>query len=111
MGRIDDVLIVRGINVYPSAVENIVHRFDDVGEFAVDVSRPDALDEMEVRIEVRDGDPASVAAAVAGAIRNAIGLRSRVTPVPFGTLPRFDLKARRFVDHRKMEDRSGQGQR
>jgi phenylacetate-CoA ligase len=111
MGRIDDVLIVRGINVYPSAVENIVRRFDNVGEFAVDVTRPDALDEMEVRIEVRADDPASVTSAVAGAIRNAIGLRTQVTAVPFGTLPRFDLKARRFVDHRKMDDRSSRDHR
>ena len=111
MGRIDDVLIVRGINVYPSAVENIVRRFDEVGEFAVDVSRPETLDELEVRIEVRSADPAAVASAVAGAIRNAIGLRTRVTPVPFGTLPRFDLKARRFVDHRKTDERPNGGQR
>jgi len=111
IGRIDDVLIVRGINVYPSAIENIVRRFDEVGEFAVDVSRPERLDEMEVRIEVRQADPAPVATAVATAIRNDIGLRTRVTPVPFGTLPRFDLKARRFTDHRKVEDRSPEVER
>lgn len=109
VGRIDDVLVVRGINVYPSAVENIVRRFNEVGEFAVDVSRPGELDEMEVRIEVRDADPAAVANAVSGAIRDAIGLRTKVTPLPFGTLPRFDLKARRFRDHRKADERAAAG--
>lgn len=100
IGRIDDVLIVRGINVFPSAVENIVRRFPEVGEFAVDVFRRGELDEMEVRIEVKNGESDDVAAAVAKELRNGLGLRAQVRPVQFGTLPRFDLKARRFTDHR-----------
>jgi phenylacetate-CoA ligase len=103
IGRVDDVLIVRGINVFPSAIENIVRRFPEVGEFAVDVYRNKDLDEMEVRIEVKDADPDSVTPAVAKEIRNAIGLRAEVNAVPFGTLPRFDLKARRLTDHRRIE--------
>lgn len=101
IGRIDDVLIVRGINVFPSAVENIVRRFPQVGEFAVDVNRHRELDEMEVRIEVRNSEPEMIAAAVAKELRNGLGLRAQVKAVPFGTLPRFDLKARRFTDHRR----------
>ncbi len=100
IGRIDDVLIVRGINVFPSALENIVRRFPVVGEFAVDVHRRRELDEMEVQVEVKNADPAATAAAVAREIRAGIGLRAEVAPVPFGTLPRFDLKAKRFTDHR-----------
>ena len=101
IGRIDDVLIVRGINVFPSALENIVRRFPEVGEFAVDLHRVKELDEMEIRVEIRGGDADQVAADVGNAIRNSIGLRVQVTPAPFGTLPRFDLKARRFNDHRR----------
>jgi phenylacetate-CoA ligase len=100
IGRIDDVVIVRGVNVFPSAVENIVRRFPEVGEFAVDVHRRKELDEMEIRIEVRGGAPEQLAAAVAQELRAGIGIRAKVEPVPFGTLPRFDLKARRFTDHR-----------
>jgi phenylacetate-CoA ligase len=103
IGRIDDVLIIRGINVFPSAIENIVRRFPEVGEFAVDVHQREELDEMEIRIEVRGEEPEKVSAAVAREIRNALTLRVQVTPVPFGTLPRFDLKARRFTDHRGAE--------
>jgi phenylacetate-CoA ligase len=99
-GRIDDVVIVRGVNVFPSAVETIVRRFPEVGEFAVTVFRRAELDEMEIRIETRGGDAAELAAAVAKEIRAGIGIRAEVTPVPFGTLPRFDLKARRFHDQR-----------
>jgi phenylacetate-CoA ligase len=103
IGRVDDVLIVRGINVFPSAIENIVRRFPEVGEFAVDVFRKGDLDEMDVRIEVREDDPETVVAAVGKEIRNALGLRVTVSHAPFGTLPRFDLKARRFTDHRKLK--------
>jgi phenylacetate-CoA ligase len=100
IGRVDDVLIVRGINVFPSAIENIVRRFQEVGEFAVDVTRRGELDDLVVRVEVREGDPDAVAAAVAKEFRAGIGLRMDVEAVPFGTLPRFDLKARRLTDHR-----------
>ena len=103
IGRIDQVYIVRGINVFPSAIENIVRRFPEVGEFAVDIYRKRTLDEMEVRIEVRNTDPEAFANLVSDEVRNGLGIRVNVIPVPFGTLPRFDLKARRFTDHRKFE--------
>ena len=103
IGRIDQVYIVRGINVFPSAIENIVRRFPEVGEFAVDIYRKRTLDEMEVRVEVRNTDPEAFANLVSDEVRNGLGIRVNVIPVPFGTLPRFDLKARRFTDHRKFE--------
>ncbi len=104
IGRIDDVMIVRGINVFPSAVENIVRRFAEIGEFAVDVHRRKELDEMEIRIEVRGGEPAAVSAALQNQLRNGLGLRAQVSAVPAGTLPRFDLKAKRFTDHRRASE-------
>ena len=100
IGRIDDALIVRGVTVFPSAIENIVRRFPEVVEFAVDVHRRQALDEMEVRLEVKSGESAALVARVAQSLRNVLGLRAAVEVVPPGTLPRFDLKARRFTDHR-----------
>jgi phenylacetate-CoA ligase len=103
IGRIDEVYIVRGINVFPSAIENIVRRFPESGEFAVDIYRRKTLDEMEVRIEVRNTDPEAFTNLVSDEIRNGLGIRVKVIPVPFGTLPRFDLKARRFTDHREFD--------
>jgi phenylacetate-CoA ligase len=100
IGRVDDAIVVRGVNVFPSAIENIVRRFPEVGEFAVDVFRHGELDDMEVRVEVMGKEPDIVAANVAKEIRLGLGLRISVSTVPFGTLPRFDRKARRFVDHR-----------
>ena len=101
IGRIDDALVVRGVNVFPSAIENIVRRFSEVGEFAVHVRRRKTLDEMVVQVETRADDPDSVSAAVARELHNGLGLRAMVEIAPFGTLPRFDLKAKRFIDHRK----------
>ena len=100
IGRIDDVLVVRGVNVFPSAIEDVVRRFPEVGEFAADVYRRHELDEMELRLEVNRADPEGVAAAVARDLRNGLGLRVVVKPVPYGTLPHFDRGARRFTDHR-----------
>ena len=104
IGRIDDVLIVRGVNVYPSAIENIVRGFPEVGEFVVDVFRAGELDEMEIRLEIRATDTDAILTAVVKAIRNALGLRVKVKSVPHGTLPRFELKARRFTDHRRLKN-------
>lgn len=100
IGRVDDVLIVRGINVFPSAIENILRSIPEIGEFAVDVYRTHELDDMVIRVEVPSGDAEEAVVAADNAIRNALSLRARVEAVEFGTLPRFDLKARRFTDHR-----------
>ena len=102
-GRTDDVQVIRGINVYPSAIENLVRRFPEVGEFAVDLYRRHELDEMEIRLEVKGGELDLVASAVAKELRNGLGLRVSVTPVDSGTLPRFELKAKRFTDHRQVD--------
>ena len=100
IGRVDDALIVRGVNIFPSAVENLVRRHSEVGEFAIDVYRRDSLDDLEVRIEVTEGSTDDVVADVEKELRMGLGIRIRVEAVPFGTLPRFDLKARRITDHR-----------
>ena len=109
IGRIDDALIVRGINIFPSAIENIVRRFSDVGEFAVDVYRKKTMDEMAIRIEIGGSGPDNVAKAISKELRNGLGLRVQIEVVPHGTLPRFDLKARRFTDHRKQNIAVTQG--
>lgn len=101
IGRVDGVLVIRGVNVFPSAIENIVRRFPEVGEFAVNIFNRQELDEMEIQLEVSGADSKKIIEMVAKEIRNGLGLRAHVKPVPYGTLPRFDLKARRFTDHRR----------
>ncbi len=98
-GRVDDALIVRGVIFYPSAIENIVRQFPHVTEFAVDIHRRGHLDELDVRLEI-NGQADGVADQVAHAIRHHLGLRPAVHITAPNTLPRFELKARRFTDHR-----------
>jgi phenylacetate-CoA ligase len=95
VGRLDDLMIVRGVNIYPSAIEAIVRRFD-VAEFRIVRTRREAMEELTVEIE---GDAAS-AAGLTEELRLQIGVRIEVQLVPPDSLPRFELKARRVVDRR-----------
>jgi len=104
-GRVDDAMIIRGVNVFPSSIENVVRRFPEVTEFSVDVYRRREMGDMEIRLEVRGDSPGLVAEAVAQEVRNLLGIRARVQTVPENTLPRFELKAKRFTDHRNEDDR------
>jgi phenylacetate-CoA ligase len=94
LGRLDDMLMIRGVNVFPSAIEGIVRRFPMVDEFQIEVFRDGELDEVRVLLEVED---ASVTVAVRETFRADLGIRLEVAAVPPRTLPRFELKARRVV--------------
>ncbi|MBX5490947.1 MAG: phenylacetate--CoA ligase family protein [Chloroflexi bacterium] len=100
LGRVDDMLTVRGVNVFPSAIENLVRRFGEVDEFAVEVYQERAMDELELQLEVARGEPQVICEAVAREVWVALGFRPRVRAVPVGSLPRFELKARRVRDRR-----------
>lgn len=101
IGRVDDMLIVRGINVFPTAVETIVRGFQEIEEFSVEVFRRREMDEMEVKIEVVGADPEVVATTLTKELQKRLAFRPIVTVVPANTLPRFEMKAKRFVDKRK----------
>jgi len=91
-GRVDDMVTVRGVNVFPSAIEAIVRRFDEVGEYRVELARVREMDELRCIVEA----PADVAERVGDAIHRELGIRCLVESVVPGTLPRFEMKARRF---------------
>ena len=94
MGRLDDMLIVRGVNVFPAAIEGVVRRFPAIDEFQIEVFRAGELDEVRVLVEVGDATGAS---RLQEALRATLGIRFEVTPVPLRSLPRYELKARRVV--------------
>ena len=91
-GRVDDMVTVRGVNVFPSAIEAIVRRFDGVGEYRVELARVREMDELRCVVEA----PADVAERLGGAIHRELGIRCLVEAVAPGTLPRFEMKAKRF---------------
>ncbi len=99
LARTDDMINVRGVNVYPSAVESIVRRFQEVTEFRSTVSRNGAMRTLSLEIElVPTVDQATgVVARLAEQFRESMALSVPIQVVAPGTLPRFEMKARRFV--------------
>src|SRR5947208_11841334 len=91
-GRVDDMVTVRGVNVFPSAIEAIIRRFDEVGEYRVELARVREMDELRCVVE----GSADAAERLAGAIHRELGIRCAVEAVAPGTLPRFEMKAKRF---------------
>jgi phenylacetate-CoA ligase len=100
IGRADDMVTVRGVNVFPSAIEAIVRQFSAITEFCTTVTRQGALDELHIQIEVGGATGNEVVQALAQLVQHQLTLRPTVTVMAAGTLPRFELKARRFVDSR-----------
>ena len=95
LGRVDDMLVVRGVNVFPSALEGIVRRFPAVDEFMIEVYRRQEMDEVRLLLEVAGGG--NIAAQVQEAVRVHLGIRVEIVAVPAQSLPRWELKARRVV--------------
>jgi phenylacetate-CoA ligase len=95
LGRVDDMLVVRGVNVFPAAIEGIVRRFPEVDEFLIEVYRRGSLDEVRLLIELTGA--AESARRVQEELRADLGIRVDVVPVPLRSLPRYELKARRVV--------------
>lgn len=96
IGRADDMVMVRGVNIYPAAVENLVRSHQAVDEYRVTITQRREMAEVLIEIECRDGVGVDTASAVRAAFENSLGLRPQVNEVPRGSLPRFELKARRF---------------
>ena len=99
LGRIDDMFVVRGNNVFPAAIEAVVRRFARVAEFGIEVRQDGALATVKVKIEpLADcADANGLAKAVSQAIHDSLLFRADVELAPCGSLPRFEMKARRFV--------------
>ncbi|MCZ2342123.1 MAG: AMP-binding protein [Bacteroidales bacterium] len=98
LGRTDDMIHVRGNNLYPTAIEAVVRRFPEVAEFRLIVDQREALMDLTIEIEpTLEQDGPRLAEAVARAIRDEMLFRVVVRSVPPGSLPRFELKARRVV--------------
>jgi len=105
-GRIDDMFIVRGENIYPGAVEDVLRAMDGFGgEFQIIVSRRETMDELLIRAEVDASHwPAreQFEATVRERLKARLGVRPIVELVPGGTIPRTEFKARRVIDDREM---------
>jgi phenylacetate-CoA ligase len=98
LGRADDMIHLRGNNVYPSALEAVIRRFGDVAEYRVEVDQTAALPVLRIELEPVSAALAElVVAQVDRAIRDELNFRAEVRAVSPGSLPRFEMKARRLV--------------
>jgi phenylacetate-CoA ligase len=102
-GRLDDMLIIRGVNLYPMEIERVLLTMGDVAPYyQLIVERPGTMDELIVQCEpAGDGaDAVRLAARVEQALRETMGLTMTVQVVPAGEIPRSEGKAVRVVDRR-----------
>lgn len=99
LGRVDDMVIVRGVNVYPTAVEEIIRSCEGVAEYQVKISQTQSLAEMSVEIEPAAScrDVAALLAQVKKRFETALALRVPVSAMSPGALPRFEMKAMRWM--------------
>jgi phenylacetate-CoA ligase len=100
LGRADDMMVIRGVNVFPSSIEAIVREVDAAAEFRMIATRRDEMDQLALEIETDE----PTAAEVAARLRDRLAMRVAVRVVESGSLPRFEAKSRRWIDQReKME--------
>jgi phenylacetate-CoA ligase len=97
-GRVDNMIFIRGNNVFPTALQTILHRFPEVAEYRLEVATNGSLTTLRIEVEPQpsaEGD--RLAARVDRAIRDELLFRAEVRAVQPGTLPRFEMKAQRLV--------------
>lgn len=96
LGRVDDMLVVRGVNIFPSSIEQILLNFPEVDEYRFTIRRVGAMDQMSVEVEDRLDQPERIAQE----LKLRLGLHVEVRQVAPQSLPRFEGKGQRFHDQR-----------
>ena len=110
-GRTDDMLIIRGVNVFPSQIETVVLRMGYAPNYQLIVDRVNNLDTLEVRLEMTPelfsdvtSELENTQRAISAQLRDLLGLSAKVTLVAPGSITRSEGKAVRIIDHRKLHD-------
>jgi phenylacetate-CoA ligase len=96
LGRVDDMVVVRGVNLYPSAVNTVVSNFPEIYEYQVIFEERDSMLEAKVNIE----SSKDISNKLEHALQASFSLRIPVEQVGMGTLPRYEMKARRWIKPR-----------
>jgi phenylacetate-CoA ligase len=110
-GRTDDMIIVRGVNIYPSQVEEVLFEFEGITpHYIIKISRDGALDNMEIHVEVTESlffdemkKQRDLVDKITENLRNALGIAEKVKMVEPRSLERFQGKAKRVVDERGID--------
>ncbi|MBV9365406.1 MAG: phenylacetate--CoA ligase family protein [Solirubrobacterales bacterium] len=106
LGRVDDMKVIRGTNVYPRAIEAIVREYPEVDEFQTVISHEEIRDEITLRVEMKPDWPAESWGQLCDSLHRRLGhahegLNFRIERAGPGALPRFELKAKRMIDLRE----------
>jgi len=97
LGRADDMLSVRGVNVYPAAIDNLVRAIPAITEYEVEIRRVAEMDDLLLKAETEERSSfVEVERAILAAFRAQLNIRVSVTQAPRGSLPRYEFKARRY---------------
>ncbi len=97
IGRADDMVVVRGINLYPSAVDAVIRSFEGIGEYQVQISKQDSMVQASILVEnISDVEDESMRMKLQKRLREVFALRIPVDVVKLGTLPQFEMKAKRW---------------
>ena len=108
MGRTDDMLIIKGVNVFPTQIENILINIEDIApHYMLYITRQNFRDSLEIKVELANADLLenyamleNLRQKIAGKMQSILGLRTKITLVAPKTLDRFQGKAKRIVDLR-----------
>jgi phenylacetate-CoA ligase len=103
LGRKDEMIIIRGVNVFPNVLTNIVETHIEPGDdYRIEVYEEKGVNEMKIQLEIKEEDRSkAIQQAIQDEIRGKLNLRVEVNTIPVGTLPKSDYKAKRFIDMRK----------
>jgi phenylacetate-CoA ligase len=97
LGRADDMLTVRGVNLYPSVIDDLIHAMPSIIEYEVEIRRVAEMDDLLLKVEVAEPHSfAEVERALLAAFRAQLNIRVSVAQAARGRLPRYELKARRY---------------
>jgi phenylacetate-CoA ligase len=97
VGRVDDMVVIRGVNIFPQSIESIVREFPEVTEFRIVYYTREQMAQVKVQVEA----PEELVERLQRRLREGVGLRIDVERVANGSLPRFEMKARRVLDLRQ----------
>ncbi len=100
VGRTDDMIVVRGVNIFPSSIDTIVRSFPEITEYRLTVSKRGAMDELNLEFESNAASERNASEDLAEKLSIQLNLRFEVTRVDKGILPRSEGKARRMFDLR-----------
>ena len=109
MGRIDDMLIIRGVNVFPSQIETVLLQMNLSPNYQIIVDRKGVLDTIEVQVEITEGEFSDTISDIARSerelsdrLKSVLGIAAKATFVAAGSIPRSEGKAKRVIDRRQL---------